>query len=98
MPANHRTPEQFEIEAASPQFCDPEDGTYVVCMRLQGTYEVRSFLSDNGVDERRIAFAIEELGRSRRVSVKNQPEKASRIGVLCCFSDEQDKNGKPNIR
>jgi hypothetical protein len=40
-------------------------------MRLQETYEVREFLSDQGVDERWIAFAIEELSRSRRVKVRN---------------------------
>ena len=65
-------PEFFEIEAASPEFDEPENETYVIRMRLQGTYEVRWFLSDHGVDEKRIAFAIEELSRTRRVKVSQR--------------------------
>jgi len=75
MPASNPTPELFEIEAASPEVREPENESYVVRMRLQGTYEVRSFLSDNGVDDRRIAFAIEELSRSGQVKVRNKPQK-----------------------
>jgi hypothetical protein len=73
MPAIHPAPELFEIEAASPEACDQQDESYVIRIHLEGTYEVRAFLSDNGVDEKRIAFAIAELGRSRRVIVRNQP-------------------------
>jgi len=73
MPASNPTPELFEIETASSEAHDPKNASYVIRLRLRGTYEVRSFLSDNGVDERRIVFAIEELGRSRQVEVRNQP-------------------------
>ena len=73
MPAINPAPELFEIEAASPEADEPINQIYVIRMRVQGPYEVRSFLSDNGVDERRIAFAIAELGRSRQVKVSNQP-------------------------
>jgi hypothetical protein len=72
MPAINPAPDSFEIEAASPEASEPENESYVIRLRLQGMYEVRSFLSDNGVDERRIAFAIEELGGSRRVRVRNK--------------------------
>ena len=72
MPASNPTPELFEIEATSAEADDPENETFVIRVRVEGMYEVRSFLSDNRVDERRIAFAIEELGRSRRVRVRNK--------------------------
>ena len=75
MPANNLIPELFEIEAASPIAGEPENESYVLRMRLQGTYEVRSFLSDIGVDERRIAFAIEELSRTRQAKVKKESQK-----------------------
>jgi hypothetical protein len=75
MPARNPTPELFEIETVSSEAHDPEHDIYVICMRLQGTYEVRSFLSDNGVDEKRIAFAIEELSRTGQVKVRNRPQK-----------------------
>jgi hypothetical protein len=76
MPAIDPTPELFEIEATSPETHEPETESYVIRMRLRGTYEVRSFLSDNGVDEKRIAFAIEELSRSRQVKVRNELHKS----------------------
>lgn len=76
MPAIDRTPEAFEIEATSTETHEPETENYVIRMRLRGTYEVRSFLSDNGVDEKRIALAIEELSRSRQVKVTNEPHKS----------------------
>jgi hypothetical protein len=72
MPANNPRPELFEIEADSPESREPQNETYVIRMRLQGAYEVRSFLSDLGVDERRIAFAIEELGRTKQVKIRNR--------------------------
>ena len=72
MPANNPAPQSFEIEALSPAG-DPENDTYVLSMRLEGAYGVRAFLSAVGVDEKRIAFAIEELGRSQQVTVRNQP-------------------------
>jgi len=72
MPAiNNLSPELFEIEAVSPKADDPENETFVIHKRLKGTYEVREFLSDQGVDEKQIAFAIEELSRSRQVKVWN---------------------------
>lgn len=71
MPAINTAPELFDIEAASPEVLEPENESYVVHMRLQGTYEVRSFLSDVGIDERKIAMAVEELSRRRRVTVSN---------------------------
>ena len=72
MPAKNPVPELFEIEAASPAG-DPENETYILRMRLEGAYELRAFLADNGVDEKRIAFAIAELGRSQQVTVRNEP-------------------------
>ena len=74
--ATNPAPELFEIEAASPEADEPENQTYEIRMRLQGPYEVRSFLSDFGVDEKRIAFAIEELSRSRRVRLGNQVQQS----------------------
>jgi hypothetical protein len=70
-------PELFEIEADSPEADEPENQTYTIRMRLLGPYEVRSFLSDQGVDDRRIALAIEELGHSQRVQVKKRSQKAA---------------------
>ena len=77
MPAINQPPELFEIEAVLPEADDPEKETFVIrtplqgTYCLQGTYEVREFLSDHHVDEKRIAFAIEELGRTRQVKVSN---------------------------
>ena len=74
--ASHKlSTELFEIEALSLEASEPGNENYVIRMYLKGTYEIRSFLSDNGVDEKRIAFAIEELGRSRQVRVRNEPAK-----------------------
>ena len=78
MPAISSGPELFEIEAASPETDDPGNETFVIRMRLQGTYEVREFLSDNGVDERRIALAIAELARSGQTRVWKHPLKTRR--------------------
>lgn len=75
MPAINPIPELFEIEAVAPEATEPNNESYVIRMRVNGTYEVRSFLSDNGVDEKRIAFAIAELGHSRQVKVRNQLRK-----------------------
>ena len=75
MPAINSASKLFEIEADSPESSESENESYLVRMRLKGAYEVRSFLSDQGVDERRIAFAIEELGRFRQVKVRNEPPK-----------------------
>jgi hypothetical protein len=65
MPAKNPAPEWFEIEAVSPAG-DPENETHILRMRLNGAYQVRAFLSANGVDEKRIAFAIEEIGPLNR--------------------------------
>ena len=75
MPAANQTPQLLEIEAASPVAHEPQNESYVIRMRLQGTYEVRSFLSDIGIDEKRIAFAIEELSRTRQAKVKKESQK-----------------------
>ena len=72
MPAINISPELFQIESVSPEADDPQNDMFVIRIRLQGTYEVRAFLSDNGIDDRRIAFAIEELSRSGHVNVSNQ--------------------------
>ena len=72
MPAINVSPALFEIETASPEADDPENEMFMIRMRLQGTYEVREFLSDHGIDEKRIAFAIEELSRTKRVKVSHQ--------------------------
>jgi hypothetical protein len=47
------------------------DGKRELCglNAAQGVYEVSSFLSNNGVNEKRIAFAIAELGRKGQVTV-----------------------------
>lgn len=63
MQANDPVPEWFEIETR-------ENETFVILACVQGTYDVRWFLDANGVDERRIACAIAELGRSKRVKVR----------------------------
>lgn len=73
MPATTTVPELFVIEAAAPKPEDPENQNYEIRLQLRGTYEVRSFLSDSGVSDRRVAFAIEELSRTGQVTVKNQP-------------------------
>jgi hypothetical protein len=75
MPAIDPVPESFEIEATSLEACEPENETFVILARVQGTYDVRRFLDDNGVDEKRIACAIAELGQSKRVKVKKQRTK-----------------------
>ena len=64
-------PKSFEIEAVSPEIREPKNESYIIRMRLNGTYEVRSFLSDLGVDEKRIARAIAELGHTKQVTVSN---------------------------
>ena len=64
-------PKSFEIEAVSAEIREPGDESYIIRMRLNGTYEVRSFLSDLGVDEKRIARTIAELGHTKQVTVSN---------------------------
>ena len=80
MPAINLLSELFEIEAALPEANNLENQTFVIRMRvqgsLQGTYQVREFLSDHHVDEKRIAFAIEELGRCRQVKVTTRVPKS----------------------
>jgi len=82
MPASNLDSELFEIEAASPEANNLENETFVIRMRvqgtyrLQGTYQVREFLSDHHVDEKRIAFAIEELSRRRQVKVTTRVPKS----------------------
>ena len=77
MPAIYSSPEVFEIEAATPEACDLQHESHIIRMRLEGTYEIRAFLSDHGVNEKQIAFAIEELGHTgARPSALNRGEKA----------------------
>lgn len=71
MPAMIAAPKSFEIEAVSAEVREPENEGYIIRIRLNGTYEVRSFLSDLGVDEKRIARAIAELGHTKQVTVSN---------------------------
>src|SRR5215469_9791565 len=75
MPAKTSAPELFEIDAVSPDTQEPERDSYMVRMRLEGTYGVRAFLSDNDVDEKQIAFAIEDLSRTGHVTVRSQAPK-----------------------
>jgi hypothetical protein len=64
MPTNIQKAE-FVIEAVP-----SEADTYTIRVRVRGMYEVRSFLNDNGISDRRIALAIEELGRSESAVAK----------------------------
>ena len=73
MPAIIAAPECFVIEAVSRGTQDPEDESYIIQVQLKGAYEVRSFLSDNGVNEKRIAFALAELSHKSRVMLTRQP-------------------------
>ena len=74
MPTSNPAPQLFEIEIIPSETGDPQGESYVIRIHLEGTYDVRAFLSDNGVDEKRVALAIAELGRSRHVSVWNLQE------------------------
>jgi len=83
MPANPTS--EFYIIAKGPQEGnDPAKQVYLIRTRrnksqwttepldLIGTSDVRWFLNDNGVEERDIALAIEELSRRRCVLVKSR--------------------------
>ena len=70
MPAIIPAPESFVIETVSHEVQEPENESYVIRLRLKDAYEVRSFLSDNGVNEKRIAFAFAELSRKGQVTVR----------------------------
>jgi len=63
----------------------PEDENYIVLTRLNGNWtttpvglkgilSVRWFLKDNCVARKRIAFAVEELCRTRETEVSNNPD------------------------
>ena len=88
MPANF-VPEVFVIETASQEVHEPGDERYVIRTQLSngqwteastdiiGVYDVRWFLNDNGVNDKDIAFAIEELSRRRRITVSKRSWKAA---------------------
>jgi hypothetical protein len=78
----------FIIEAVS-QHSEPVNPSYRVRTRLNsgvwrtaptnltGIYDVRWFLNDSGIDEKRIALAVEELRRSGHVMVSGRSLKAA---------------------
>ena len=89
MPRFPHQPELFVIEASSPGSDEPATSNYVVHTRLRngnwkrnpttlaGMYEVRLFLDDRGVEDKKIALAIEDLSLNRKVQVNClQPEVA----------------------
>ena len=62
--------ESFIIEAASQEAREPRDASYVIHLKVQGLYEVRRFLEHQGVGERNVVLAVNELGENGRVAVK----------------------------
>jgi hypothetical protein len=74
-------PERFVIEAISTLPQNPAVESYTVRTQLRsgrwtmgftslaGLYEVRLFLNDKGIENKKIALAIEELSQRRRVQV-----------------------------
>ena len=88
MPANSLR-EVFVIEAASQEGHEAREERYVVRTQLNqsqwtvaptdimGIYDVRWFLNDNGVEDKDIAFAIEELSRRKRVTVSRRFSQAA---------------------
>ena len=83
MPANF-VPEVFVIEATSQEAHEPGEERYLIRSQLShshwtvaptdtmGIYDVRWFLNDNGVNDKDIAIAIEELSRRKRVMVSKR--------------------------
>ena len=79
----------FIIEATSEENREPIKEKYLIRTRqssgqwtivatdLTGIFEIRCFLSDHGVDAKRIAFAVEELSRSRHVLVISESLQAA---------------------
>jgi hypothetical protein len=73
--------EYFVLRVVSSVSRDPEHSHYLVFTRLNngewiasptrlnGIFEVRRFLSDNFVEEKQIALAIDELSRKRGTMV-----------------------------
>jgi hypothetical protein len=82
-------PEVFVIEAASQEEHQLNDEPYVIRTQLNngqwtmaptdimGIYDVRWFLNDNGVNDKDIVFAIEELSRRRWVTVNKRSRNAA---------------------
>lgn len=74
----------FIIEAVSHEPLEPASETYLIQTHLDdgvsraaprtltGIANVRWFLNDNGVDERRVALAVEELSARRHVMVSSR--------------------------
>ena len=66
-------PQSFIIKAVSPELQKPENENYIVLTKLnngnwtttpiglKGIFAVRWFLTDNCVETKRVAFAVEEL-------------------------------------
>jgi hypothetical protein len=74
-------PESFVIKAVSSEPLTPEHEEYIVLTKLndgswtttpiglKGIFAVRWFLTDNCVETKRVAFAVEELCQEREATV-----------------------------
>jgi hypothetical protein len=74
-------PQSFIIKAVSTEPQSPENENYIVLTKLnngnwtttpvglKGIFAVRWFLTDNCVDTKRVAFAVEELCKKREATV-----------------------------
>jgi len=83
MPADP-SPELFVIESVPQSADEPEEENFIIRtalsdgqwtvspIEMKGTYDVRWFLNDKGIDEKRIAHAIAELTRGKRVRVSQR--------------------------
>jgi len=79
----------FIIEATSEEKREPLREKYLIRTRqsngqwtivatdLNGIFNIRRFLNERGVDEKRIALAVEELSRSGHVLVSSQSLQAA---------------------
>jgi hypothetical protein len=77
-------PESFVIKAVSHEPQTPENENYVVLTRLnngswtttplglKGIFAVRLFLTDNCIETKRVAFAVEELCKRRQTTVSSR--------------------------
>jgi hypothetical protein len=74
-------PQSFIIKAVSPEPQKPENENYIVLTKLnngnwtttpiglKGIFAVRWFLTDNCVDTKRVAVAVEELCKKREATI-----------------------------
>jgi hypothetical protein len=86
-------PELFVIKAVSPEPQKPENENYIVLTKLnngnwtttpvglKGIFAVRWFLTDNCVETKRVAFAVEELCKRRQTTVTVAPHKSEKAAV-----------------